>query len=114
MAAGAEDEPLGPQLPPTVQGERVRVNEPRLARALEAAYAGSLQSDLELLLLLDLVDDALGAVQEAGEVHAGRFSVETVVGELFGVAREAGGVGEHARRDAAVVGAGAAHVPALD
>jgi hypothetical protein len=63
---------------------------------------------------LDLVDDALGAVQQLGEVYPRRLADQAVVAELLGVARESGGVGQHAGRDAPVVGAGAAHVPALD
>ncbi len=114
VAAGAEDELLAPQLLPTIQRERVLVYEPGLARALDDPHSRRLQTGLELLFLLDLVDDALGAVQKPGEVHAGRFADQAVVGELPGVTREAGGVGQHAGRDAAVVGARATHVPALD
>jgi hypothetical protein len=68
----------------------------------------------ELLLLLNLVDDALRTVQEPGEIYLWRAAVEPVFGELLRVAHQAGGPGEHAGRNAAVVGAGPPHVPAFD
>jgi hypothetical protein len=44
----------------------------------------------------------------------GAFALKPVVRELLRVAHEAGGVRQHAGRYAAVVGAGAPHVSALD
>ena len=68
----------------------------------------------ELLLLVQLVDGALGGGHQRREVERRRRSAQAVVGELLGVAHQPRGLGQDARRRAAVIGAGAAGSVALD
>jgi hypothetical protein len=114
VAAGADDELLTGDPGAVAERERVRIHEPGIAGSVHDARARRFELFSELLLLLDLVDDALRPVQEAGEIHLGRVAGEPVAGELLRVAHQAGGFGEDAGRDAAVVGAGPAHVAAFD
>ena len=114
VAAGAEDELLTLQPPPVAKRERVRVEEAGVAGAVENLHASRLQPAQHLLLLVDGVHYALCPGQQAGEVHSGHLPVEAVVDELLRVARKPRRPGEHAGRDAAVVGARPTHASALD
>src|SRR3712207_3905426 len=88
VAAGAEDELFGLHAPSTGERERVWVREPGVAGVVQHAHAHRLQLPPQLLLLVNRVDDALRPVEQPGEIYGRRLTLEAVVGELLGVARE--------------------------
>lgn len=63
---------------------------------------------------MHLLHEGAGPLQEPGKIRLGRLADEAVVGELLSVAHEARRVREHAGRYAAIIGAGAAYLSALD
>ena len=113
-ATRGQDELAGPHLPAIGQGHGVRIHEARLAHVRVDLRARRLQMGAELLLLVDLVDDGLGAGQQLPEVQLRPRHGHAIAGVLAGVAHQAGRARQDARRHAAVVGARPAHGAALD
>ena len=74
-AAHGQDELAGPHLPAIGQGHGLRIHEARLAHVRVDLRARRLQMGAELLLLVDLVDDGLGAGQQLPEVQLGPGTV---------------------------------------
>jgi hypothetical protein len=105
MTAAREHEPGRPDAP-LADLQKIGPHEAR--GPLQQLGAGALEMTRQLLLLVDLVDDAADARQEGREIHLGRVSHQPVAGGLPGVAKEPRGMGHGPRRDAAVIGADAA------
>ncbi len=112
-STGAEDEAVGLQTQRLAHGDGVWVQEVGLTLSGHHADPGSLQVGKELLLLMHLVNDVLGAGEQGREVQFREGGAEAIVAKLFGVARQSRRLGQHARGHAAIVGAGAPQIAAF-
>ena len=114
MATCGKDVPIGLELGAVVHDEPMRVGESGRPAAGHEPDAGTLQVAGELLLLVKLVDGALGRRQQFREVERGRWRRQPVVGELLRVASQPRRLGKDASWRTSVVGAGSAGLIALD
>ena len=77
-------------------------------------HAGAVEVPRQLLLLVELVDGAVGRRQQRAEVERRRRAAQPVVGQLLGVADQSRGLGKDTCWGAAIVGARAPGSVALD
>ncbi len=92
----------------------MRVDERCRTLATNQPDTGSLEMADELLLLVQLVDGALGGDHQRREIQRRGRCTQPIVGKLLGVAHQARGLGQDASRGAAVIGTCAAGPVALD
>ena len=92
----------------------MRIDKLRLADTGENLRPRRFEMGDQLLLLVDVVDDGLGARQQLRKVQLWARHGHPVSAVLAGVAHQAGRARQHTGRHAAVVGAGAAHAAPLD